>query len=109
MKHIAQAGWYDIGGKHIYFRSQFERRYAKLLQLMKESGEIQDWEYEADEFWFENIRRGVRSYKPDFKVTGKDGKIWYVETKGYLDSKSKTKLKRMAKYYPHIDLRLVKQ
>lgn len=75
---------------------------------MKECGEIKDWEHEPCTFWFDGIRRGVCSYLPDFRVTSesKDGTITeeYHETKGYLDAKSKTKLKRMRKYHPNVKM-----
>ena len=97
-------GWATIGGKRNYFRSSWELNFAHYLQFLKEKGEILGWEYEPETFWFENIRRGVRSYVPDFKVTEKNDKIRYYEVKGYMDPKSKTKIKRMAKYYPEIEL-----
>lgn len=94
----------DLGNQ--FFRSRWEANYARFLNLLKSQGEIAGWEYEPDTFWFEKIRRGVRSYTPDFKVTAKDG-CYYVEVKGWMDPKSKTKIKRMAKYHPDIDLRVV--
>ena len=63
----------------------------------KDQGEILKWEYEPETFWFEKIKRGVRTYTPDFKVTEKDGSIIFHEVKGYMDARSKTKLKRMKK------------
>ncbi len=48
----------------------------------------------------------MRSYKPDFRVREK-GKDYYIEVKGFMDAKSKTKLKRMKGHYPEVDLRLV--
>jgi hypothetical protein len=68
--------------------------------------EIDGWEYEPKTFWFKEIKRGVRSYVPDFKVW-KDGEYWWEEVKGWMDSKSKTKLKRMAKYYPDEKIEIV--
>ena len=62
---------------------------------------------EKDLFWFEGIKRGVTSYLPDFKVLHLNGTYEYVETKGYMDSKSQTKIKRMAKYHPQVKLRVV--
>lgn len=56
--------------------------------------------HEPNTFWFEGIKRGVVSYLPDFLVLENDGKSYYVEVKGYMDAKSKTKIKRFAKYYP---------
>lgn len=101
------AGYRDDLGE-IYFRSKWEANYARYLNLLKERGEIFQWEYEPDTFWFEQIKRGVRSYKPDFKVWDKEGSDpYYIEIKGYMDQKSKTKISRMAKYYPNVKLILV--
>ncbi len=48
----------------------------------------------------------MRSYKPDFKAKFEHGTIWY-EVKGWMDPKSATKIKRMEKYYPNVDLRVI--
>ncbi len=96
---FTKSGWFTIGRHKKYFRSTWEVLYARYLEWLKMKGEIMDWEYEPDTFWFESIRRGVRSYTPDFKVISENGHE-YHEVKGYLDSRSKTKLKRMAKYHP---------
>lgn len=94
----------DLGD--IFFRSSWEANYARYLNLLKSRGVVLSWDYEPETFWFEAVRRGARSYLPDFRVTTKDG-TYYVEVKGWMDKKSKTKLKRMAKYYPKVDLRVV--
>lgn len=96
----------DLDGQ--FFRSSWEANYARYLNLLLRNGKILQWEYEEDTFWFEKIRRGVRSYTPDFKVTTEGG-VYYVEIKGWMDPRSKTKIKRMAKYHPSIDLRVVAQ
>ena len=107
------AGWLEIGGKRIYARSKWEKNYARYLQFLKENGGIDDWEHEPDTFWFDGIKRGVTSYLPDFKVFGPDRDedglfvVRYHEVKGYMDGKSKTKLKRMAKYHPEVEMILV--
>lgn len=97
-------GWLEFegGAKRCYFRSGWEMNYAHYLDWLKRIGEILDWEYEADTFWFEGIKRGTRSYLPDFKVVEKDGAVVYHEVKGWMDQKSKTKLARMAKYHPGV-------
>lgn len=77
------------------------------MQFLKETCQIKEWEHEPKTFWFEEIRRGVRSYLPDFKVTKNDGKHYWVEVKGYMDSKSKTKIKRFKKYYPEEELHVL--
>lgn len=97
-----------IEGKKYWFRSSWEVIYAKYLQFMKEGGAINGWEYEVDTFWFEKIKRGVRSYKPDFKVWYANGEVEYHEVKGWMDAKSKTKLKRMAKYHPDVKIVLIR-
>lgn len=87
----------DLGNQ--YFRSSYEANYARFLNFQH----IQ-WEYEARTFWFEKIKRGSRSYTPDFWLPiAKE----YHEVKGWMDQKSQTKLKRMAKYYPDVKVILI--
>lgn len=99
--------WTEIGGKRFYARSKWEHNYACFLEFCKNKGLIIEWHHEPREWWFESIKRGVRSYKPDFEITLLNGEFELHEVKGYLDSKSKTKLARMAKYYPNVKIRLV--
>lgn len=94
----------DPRGKHPYFRSTWEANYARYLKLLLLGGRITDWEYEPCTFWFKGIRRGTTNYKPDFKVTRGTGLVEYHEVKAWMDRKSKTKIKRMAKYHPDVDL-----
>lgn len=95
-----KAGWREIGGKRNYYRSRWEANYARYLEWLKQNGEIADWQHEPETFWFEAIKRGVRSYKPDFRVWEVNGQSNLHEVKGWMDARSKTTLKRMAKYYP---------
>jgi hypothetical protein len=96
--------WAEIGGKRHYYRSLWEVNYACYLEFLKNNGDIKEWEPEPITFWFEVIKRGVRSYKPDFRVTGNNDEIIYHEVKGWMDSRSKTTISRMKIYYPHIKL-----
>jgi hypothetical protein len=105
----SKKGTYNINGKKIFFRSGWEPNYALYLDFLIKQKQIKKWEYEAETFWFEKIKRGVRSYKPDFKIYNNDGSIEYHEVKGWLDAKSKTKLKRMSKYYPAVKMVLIGQ
>ena len=105
----ARSGWYKIGRKKYYFRSGWEVVYARYLQWLKGENKIKKWEYEPKIFWFEAIRRGTRSYTPDFKIYNIDGTIEYHEVKGYMDSRSKTKIKRMKKYYPETILKVIQK
>lgn len=102
-----KSGWFQADGKRYYMRSGWEINYAHYLNFLKKHGEIKDWSYETDEFWFEGIKRGCRSYLPDFKVINMDGSIEYHEVKGHMDQKSRTKLARMARYYPEIKVELI--
>ena len=99
--------WHEVGGCRKFFRSRWEWKYAEYLEKLKQLGEIKSWEHEPKTFWFEAIKRGVRSYKPDFLVTNPDGSHYWVEVKGYYDSKSLTKLKRFKKYFPKEEIHTV--
>lgn len=96
-----KAGWREIGGKRNYYRSRWEANYARYLEWLKQQGQIKDWQHEPETFWFEAIKRGVRSYLPDFRVWENDGSTPLHEVKGWMDSRSKTTLRRMAKYHPN--------
>jgi hypothetical protein len=98
--------WRTIGGKRKYFRSSWEANYARWLEWQKVKGEILDWEHEPKTFWFEEIKRGTRSYLPDFKVIKLDGSHEWHEVKGWMDQKSITKIKRFRKYYPEEKLEI---
>lgn len=104
-----KAGWREIGDKRKYYRSRWEANYARYLQWLKERGQIIDWQHEPETFWFDGIKRGVRSYLPDFRVWENDGTTRLYEVKGWMDARSKTTLKRMAKYYPQETIILVRE
>ena len=103
----SKKGTIQIGGKKVFCRSSWEANICAYLQFLKDNGEIKDWDLEVKTFWFLKIMRGVRSYKPDFLITNNDGSQYFEEVKGWMDAKSKTKIKRMAKYYPEVDLRIL--
>lgn len=95
----------DLGG--IYFRSSWEANWARYLNWLQSHGQIKSWKFEPDTYEFHGIKRGGRFYTPDFRVLNMDDSIEYHEVKGYMDQRSATKLKRMAKYYPKICVRLI--
>jgi hypothetical protein len=99
--------WRTIGDKKHFFRSKWEINFANYLHWLKMNGNIIDWEYEPETFWFEGIKRGTASYLPDWKVEFPSGKVEYFEVKGYETSKDRTKYKRMKKYHPNIVLHVV--
>lgn len=93
----------DLG---IYVRSAWEANWARYLNWLAEQGEIARWEYEPDEFAFP-VKRGTRFYTPDFKVYSPAGGYEYHEVKGWMDSKSKTALRRMTKYHPDVRVTVI--
>jgi hypothetical protein len=72
-------------------RSNWEANLARILNAYKIP-----FEFEPTVFPFP-IKKGTKAYTPDFFIN-KD-QSW-IEVKGYLDDKSKIKLKRFKRYYP---------
>jgi hypothetical protein len=100
------AGWREIGGRRFYFRSKAEVRFAAYLEWLRINGNVISWQYEPRVFEFP-IRHGTTRYTPDFLCTvGKPGVTWdtWYEVKGYMDSRSATKIKRFKKYFPNENL-----
>lgn len=96
----------DLG--EMFFCSAWEANIARYLNFLIKRGDVERWEYESETFWFEKIRRGVRSYTPDFKVWSKGGgDPYFIEVKGWMDKKSATKLKRMKKYHPNVRIDVI--
>ncbi len=102
-------GTYNINGKDIFFRSKWEANYALYLDFLIKVNQVKSWCYEPRIFYFESIRRGSRSYTPDFKVELPEGGYEWHEVKGYMNPQSKTKLKRMSLYYPKEKIVLIER
>src|ERR1039457_3060123 len=102
-----KSGWREIGGKKKYFRSRWEANYARYLEFLKGNNQIIDWQHEPKVFWFEGIKRGCVSYLPDFSITEKSGEVVYHEVKGWMDDRSKTKIRRMSIYFPEVKLQVI--
>jgi len=100
-------GWVEVDGKRMFLKSMWEKLYCGYLHYLKKGGQIKDYWYESETFWFEGVKRGIVSYKPDFKVEHMNGVVEYIEIKGYETSQDRTKWKRMAKYHPDVRLRVV--
>lgn len=96
----------DIGSMR--FRSSWESNFARYLDMLIKLGIVEHWEFEPETFWFKGIKRGTVSYLPDFRIKYRgDPKLEYVEIKGRIEPRDKTKWKRMARYHPHIMLVIV--
>lgn len=98
------AGWREVGDQRKYFRSAWEYNYALWLQFQLDRKLIAAWQHEPETFWFPEIKRGVRSYLPDFRILRPDGTIYFAEVKGFMDAKSLTKLKRFKRFYPNHEI-----
>ena len=72
-------------------RSNWEANFARICNVY----EI-DFEFEPKIFTFP-VKRGTKGYTPDFYFEKTED---WIELKGYLDDKSKIKIKRFKRYYP---------
>ncbi len=79
----------DIGVK---VRSGWEGNVLRWLTSLGKK-----WQYEPRTFIFEGIKKGTMGYMPDIFLP--DENMW-IEVKGYLNKKDRTKLKRFRKYFP---------
>ncbi len=79
----------DLG---IAVRSPWE---ANVLRVLTDLGV--KWKYEPRTFYFKGEKRGATSYTPDIYLTELD---LYLEVKGHLDSKGRSKVRKFKKYYP---------
>lgn len=87
-KHTKSGYREDLG---LNFRSNWEANIARIYNAYKIH-----FEFEPKIFTFP-IKRGTKGYTPDFYLPAQDE---WMEVKGYLDNKSKIKLKRFKRYYP---------
>lgn len=87
----------DLGG--IYMRSRWEANVARFLDVLVMNGEILSWEYEPRKFEFP-IKRGNKTYTPDFLVHEVDGSHYWLEVKGWMDKPSQIKIKRFGIHFP---------
>lgn len=104
-----KAGWREVGGQRVFFRSRWEANYARYLEWLCSIGQIMKWEHEPKTFWFEGVKRGCVSYLPDFRVTNKDESHEWHEVKGWMDARSATTIKRMIKYHPAEKLLVIRE
>lgn len=89
----------------VRFKSRYEFNYSLFLDFIGIA-----WVYERRKFIFHRIQSGVRVYIPDFylpQASQAAGHEIYHECKGYLDRKSRTKLTRLQRYYPEVELVLI--
>ena len=88
---VSKSGYRD-DLPHLFFRSRWEANYARVLQSTKTS-----YEFEHKTFVFTGEIRGAITYLPDFYLPVTDQ---WVEVKGFLDAKSKSKIRKFKQFYP---------
>ena len=96
----------DLG--NYVFHSGWEANVARYLNLLKEQGKIESWDYEVKRFDFP-ITKGVKSYLPDFLINKNDFSHEWWEVKGYWTARAKTAITRFKKYYPKENIRLIER
>lgn len=85
--------------------NKLEMRYSQFLDVLKFTGDIKDWRFEATKLRLANNC----TLTPDFLVITKDGATEYHETKGFLREDSWIKLKVAAETYPWWPFKLVRR
>lgn len=94
-------GWATVGDQKCYFRSLWEHNYACFLEWQCSEKRLLSWEHEPKRFSFKDkYLRPPYDYLPDFKVTYSTGVWEWHEVKGFLNGKSKSKIKRFEKHFP---------
>jgi hypothetical protein len=95
----------------IKFDSKKEARFYNSLKLLKQAGEIKDFELQPEFVLLEKSNdhvtgRGIK-YMADFKIINNDGSVEIVDTKGYKTQVYKLKKKLLLAKYPDINFREV--
>jgi hypothetical protein len=112
-KSLAEATAKPKEHKYGQFRSKWEALYATELDYLKASGDILDWQYEAIRLKLTEARivngkaRPGIWYTPDFAVWLPDGKLRFIEVKGYQRNASINRYKMAADKFPHFDWQMV--
>lgn len=82
-----------------YFRSSWEANIARILNYKNI-----EWKYESKRFYFNDKSEGVLSYQPDFYLPQFNK---WIEVKGWMDNKSKIRLKKFSIEYPDENKNLI--
>ncbi len=88
----------------ITFHSQLEIEHYKKLMKMTKRRQVKV-HYEADKIPYTLVSH--HNYHTDLTITFPDGHKRFIEVKGYLRPKDRTKLKTVKQQHPEIDLRIV--
>jgi len=89
-------GYKALGRLKSGVMNKTEQKYADLLSLKKQSGEVVEW-------WFDSINLKIGDnchYRPDFLVMLSSGELEMHETKGYWTDDALVKIKVAAEKFP---------
>lgn len=84
-------------------RSGWEPQVWKAIKAIKGKSRKFEMEYETDKLKYTIDHE----YIPDFPIKFKDGRVMYLEAKGYFDAQDRRKLLAAKKQNPGVDIRLV--
>lgn len=96
-----------INEKEYVFKSSWEVEIAQRLQELFEHSLIQNWDYETKHFDFTDIKRGTRSYCPDFEITLNNGSNLYIEVKGWKMPNAMKRIEMFRERYPDVKFYLI--
>lgn len=97
----------EIGGKNYIFKSSWEVEIARNLQRLYEESAISEWNYENKHFVFEDVKRGIRSFCPDFEVIKRNGDKLYIEVKGWKMPSAMKRIKMFRERYYDVEFYLL--
>lgn len=100
-------GWIQLGERVLFVRSRWEANICAYLEFLKNNKKIVRWGYEQKTFWFKGVSRGTNNYKPDFVIEDLDGNEIYIEVKAFWTKKDSTKMNRMRKYWPFVEVLII--
>lgn len=96
-----------LGEKEYVFKSAWEVEIAERLNNLFVNGDILRWSYEARHFNFDDMKRKIRSYCPDFEVVTLNGDVFYIEVKGWKMKSSMKRIEMFKERYPNIKLYII--
>lgn len=84
--------WYNYN-ENIKVQGTFELRTCFILDKLKETNKILDWEYTKDKIKYTWTDGKLHNYFLDFKVFNLDNSFYYIEVKGFKTLKDELKWK----------------
>lgn len=96
-----------ICGRNFHFMSSWEHSVALMLEELKKEGVITFWDYEHYRFIFHDVKKGIRSYMPDFTIVNSMGKTIHIEVKGWKMATGMKRIEMFKERYPNETLYII--